>query len=140
MSAVSRMDRQFPKLLTAGADGALAHLPRAALGSIFRPGDLVVANDAATLPASLKGMHRPSGEPIEIRLAAWVAIRNPQRFVAVAFGAGDYRMRTEDRPPPPPLSAGDLLDFGPLAATVERVLDHPRLLRVHFAGGRASVL
>jgi S-adenosylmethionine:tRNA ribosyltransferase-isomerase len=140
MSAVSRMDRQFPNLLVAKADGALLHLPRAALGSTFRPGDLVVANDAATLPASLKGVHRKSGERIEVRLAAWVAFRDPARFVAIAFGAGDHRMRTEDRPPPPPLSPGDRLEFGPLAATVERMLDHPRLLRVHFDGSRETVL
>jgi S-adenosylmethionine:tRNA ribosyltransferase-isomerase len=140
MTAVSRVDRQFPKLLVAEAGGALLHLPRAALSSMFRPGDLVVANDAATLPASLKGVHRPSGEPIEVRLAAWVAFRDPTRFVAIAFGAGDHRLRTEDRPPPPPLSAGDLLEFGALAATVERVLDHPRLLRIRFAGGRETVL
>jgi S-adenosylmethionine:tRNA ribosyltransferase-isomerase len=140
MIAVSRMDRQFPKLLVAEADGVLLHLPRAALTSMFRPGDLVVANDAATLPASLKGVHRPSCEPIEVRLAAWVAFRDPTRFVAIAFGAGAHRMRTEDRPPPPPLSAGDRLEFGPLAATVERVLDHPRLLRIHLAGSRETVL
>ncbi len=140
MNAVSRTDRQFPKLMVAEADGALLHLPRAALSSMFRPGDLVVANDAATLPASLRGVHRPSGEPIEVKLAAWVAFRDPTRFVAIAFGAGDHRMRTEDRPPPPPLSAGDRLEFGPLAATVERVLDHPRLLRIRLAGGRETIL
>jgi S-adenosylmethionine:tRNA ribosyltransferase-isomerase len=140
MSAVGRMDRQFPKLMVAEADGALLHLPRAALMSMFRPGDLVVANDAATLPASLMGVHRKSGAPIEVRLAGWVAFRDPTRFVAIAFGAGDHRMRTEDRPPPPPLSAGDRLEFGPLAATVECVLDHPRLLRIRFAGHRETIL
>jgi S-adenosylmethionine:tRNA ribosyltransferase-isomerase len=88
----------------------------------------------------LKGVHRPSGEPIEVRLAAWVAFRDPARFVAIAFGAGDHRMRTEDRPPPPPLSAGDRLEFGSLAATVERVLDHPRLLHICLAGDRETVL
>ena len=49
-------------------------------------------------------------------------------------------MRTEDRPPPPPLSTGDRLEFGALAATIERVLDHPRLLRIRLAGGRETVL
>ncbi len=107
MTAADRIDRQFTKLLVADADGAISHLSRAALASMFRPGDLVVANDAATLPASLQGVHCPTGEPIEARLAGWLSFRDPSRFVAVVFGAGDHRMLTEDRPPPPPLSAGD---------------------------------
>jgi S-adenosylmethionine:tRNA ribosyltransferase-isomerase len=139
MTALGRVD-QFPKLLVAEADGALLHLPRAALASLFRPGDLVVANDAATLPASLKGVHHPSGESIELRLAAWVDFRDPTRFVAIAFGAGDHRLRTEDRPPPPPLSAGDRLAFEPLDAAIEALLDHPRLLRIRFAGDSAHAL
>jgi S-adenosylmethionine:tRNA ribosyltransferase-isomerase len=127
MTAEGRIDRQFAKLLVADAEGAIRHLPRAALTSLFRPGDLVVANDAATLPASLQGVHHPTDEPIEARLAGWVSLCDKARFVAVAFGAGDYRLQTEDRPPPPPLSAGDQLEFGPLVASVERLLDHPRL-------------
>ena len=140
MTATGRIDRRFPKLLVAEATGGIRHLPRAALASLFRPGDLLVANDAATLPASLMGVHRPSGELIEVRLAAWVKFRDPTRFVAIVFGAGDHRMRTEDRPPPPPLSLGDRLEFGPLAASVESLLDHPRLIRIRFAGPRARVL
>ena len=104
MTAADRIDRQFTKLLVADADGAISHLSRAALASMFRPGDLVVANDAATLPASLQGVHCPTGEPIEARLAGWSSFRDPTRFVAVAFGAGDHRVPTENRPPPPPLS------------------------------------
>ncbi len=140
MTAAGGAGRQFPKLLVAEAGGELLHLPRAALASLLRPGDLVVANDAATLPASLMGVHCASGEEIEVRLAAWVDFRDPMRFVAVAFGAGDYRMRTEERPPPPKLSAGDRLTLGPLAASVEGALGHPRLIRLRFAGDRASVL
>ena len=140
MIAAHGPDRQFCKLLVAEAKGRLRHLPSAALASLFRPGDLVVANDAATLPASLMGVHRPSGESIELRLAAWVAFRDPTRFVAIAFGAGDHRTRTEDRPPPPPLAASDRLAFGPLAASVECALDCARLVRIRFAGDRASVL
>ena len=115
-------------------------LPRAELADLFSPGDLVVANDAATLPASLHGIHIASGKPIEARLAAWVEAGDPSRFVAIAFGAGDHRMRTEDRPPPPKLSPGDELSLGPLMATVERLFDHPRLFTLRFAGGRETVL
>src|SRR6516164_2443993 len=116
MIGAKRPDRRSAKLLTVDADGGMRQLPRAALASLFSPGDLVIANDAATLPASLKGIHCASGEPIEVRLAAWVAVRDPTRFVAIAFGAGDHRTRTEDRPLPPPLLPADRLSLGPLAA------------------------
>jgi S-adenosylmethionine:tRNA-ribosyltransferase-isomerase (queuine synthetase) len=69
MTAENRIDRQFAKLLVADANGAISHLPRAALACLFQPGDLVVANAAATLLASLQGLHRPTGERIEARLA-----------------------------------------------------------------------
>jgi S-adenosylmethionine:tRNA ribosyltransferase-isomerase len=85
-------------------------------------------------------VHRPTGEPIEARLAGWDSFRDPTRFVAVVFGAGDHRVPTEDRPPPPPLSAGDQLEFGPLIASVEGSLDHPRLVHIRFAGHPASVM
>jgi S-adenosylmethionine:tRNA ribosyltransferase-isomerase len=140
MTAADRIDCQFAKLLVADADGAISHLPRAALASLFQPGDLVVANDAATLPASLHGVHRSTGEPIEARLAGWVSFRDPTRFVAVVFGAGDHRMLTEDRPPPPMLLPGDRFEFGPLIAWVECLLDHPRLVDIRFDGHPASVM
>src|ERR1700733_9296545 len=134
MTAEDWIDRRFAKLLVADADGVISHLPRAALASLFQPRDLVVANDAATLPASLQGVHGRTGEPIEARLAGWL------RFVAVVFGAGDHRMLTEDRPSPPLLSAGDELEFGPLIASVEGLLNHPRLVHVRFAGSPASAM
>jgi S-adenosylmethionine:tRNA ribosyltransferase-isomerase len=133
-------DRRSAKLLSIDADGRMQHLPRAELASLFSPGDLVIANDAATLPASLRGIHCTSGEPIEVRLAAWVSIRDPTRFAAIAFGAGDHRTRTEDRTLPPDLSPGDLLSLGPLAAIGERPLGDPRLFRLRLLGDRATVL
>ena len=78
----------------------------------------------------------PSGRTIEVRLAGRdsLAPEGVCRFSAVVFGAGDYRTRTEDRPPPPPLEAGDRIELGPLPATVERRLGHPRLLALRFDG------
>jgi S-adenosylmethionine:tRNA ribosyltransferase-isomerase len=140
MTAAVSNDRLGAKLLVANLTGGVRHLPRAALASLFEPGDLVVANDAATLPAALKGTHRPSGEVIEVRLSGWVKLRDPERFIAIAFGDGDHRQRTEDRPPPPLLREGDRLDLGPLPATIECTLGHPRLIRIRFAGSRARVL
>jgi S-adenosylmethionine:tRNA ribosyltransferase-isomerase len=124
------------KLLVVDAWGRISHWPRAALPEFLRPGDLVVANDAATLPASLHGEHVPSGEHVEVRLAGRrsLAAEDVRHFWAVVFGAGDFRTRTEDRPPPPSLATGDRLALGPLTATVERLLGHPRLVEVRFDG------
>jgi len=128
------------KLIAIDEDGALVHRPRSALAQALRPGDLVVANDAATLPASLSGRHGPSLETIEVRLAGWRATGDPTRFIALAFGSGDHRIRTENRPAPPPLAPGDRLVLGPLRAVVEELLGHPRLFGLRFAGSRETIL
>src|SRR5262249_13264108 len=57
-----------------------------------------------------------------------------QSFSTVVFGAGDFHMPTEDRPAPPKISAGDWLALGPLSATVEQTLGHPRLVQLRFDG------
>ena len=140
MIAADRPDPCSDRLLAIDAQGAMRHLPRTDLASLFRPGDVVIANDAATLPASLHGVHTPSGGAIEVRLAGWVEAFDPTRFVVVTFGAGDHRTLTENRPAPPPLSPGDRLRLGPLVAVVERLLDHPRILNLRFLGDRKAVL
>jgi S-adenosylmethionine:tRNA ribosyltransferase-isomerase len=124
------------RLLVIDAGGRITHAPRARFVEFLRPGDLVVANDAATLPASLHGVHQPSGGEIEVRLAAWIDVT---AFAAVVFGAGDFHTRTEDRPPPPHFARGDRLLIGPLRATVEALLDHPRLLALRFDGSAPTV-
>jgi S-adenosylmethionine:tRNA ribosyltransferase-isomerase len=88
----------------------------------------------------LFGVHAPTGAPIEIRLAGWIVPGDPTRFVAIAFGAGDFRTRTEHRLPPPTFAPGDHLVVGPLRATVTELLDHPRLLRIRFRGDCGAVL
>jgi S-adenosylmethionine:tRNA ribosyltransferase-isomerase len=129
------------RLLVVDGAGRIAHHPRSALADLLVPGDLVVANDAATLPASLAGRHVASGAAIEVRLAGRHSLGadDVERFVAVVFGAGDWRTRTEDRPQPPLLRAGDALALGPLAATVVRVLAAPRLVELGFAGGADAI-
>jgi S-adenosylmethionine:tRNA ribosyltransferase-isomerase len=126
----------WAKLLVVNAHGQIHHAPRSRFVDFLRPGDLVIANDAATLPASLRGEHVASGSPIEVRLAARCSLApdDVRQFSAVVFGAGDYRTRTEDRPPPPSLVPGDQLALGPLSATVERLLGHPRLVSLRFDG------
>ena len=124
------------KLLIVDAAGGIAHAPRLQLAEHLQPGDLLVANDAATLPASLRGVHGPSRTTIEVRLAGRrsLAVDDVREFTAIVFGAGDHHTRTEDRVAPPPLRAGDALMLGPLRATVLRTLAHPRLVALRFDG------
>ena len=124
------------KLLVVDADGLLQYAPRRELASFLRRGDLLVANDAATLPASLTGIHLKSGAPIEVRLAGRrsLAVDDLHEFSAVVFGAGDHRTRTEDRAAPPLLHEGDTLALGPLKARVLALLAHPRLVALAFDG------
>ncbi len=58
------------KLLHVDAAGRIRSVPRSSLIDLLRPGDVVVANDAATLPASLRGVHVQTGAEVEVRLAA----------------------------------------------------------------------
>jgi S-adenosylmethionine:tRNA ribosyltransferase-isomerase len=108
-----------------------------ALPDLLAAGDLLVVNDAATLPAALYGRDA-AGHPIEARLVsagqpATSGAGDDDRFWAVLFGAGDWRARTEDRPPPPPLPVGARLDFGALAAEiVGRSPVSPRLVELRF--------
>lgn len=123
------------KLLVIDAREGLRHIAREALIDVLHSGDLVVANDAATLPASLQGTHVRSGKPIEVRLAGRSSLSTALAdFSAVVFGAGDFHTRTEDRPLPPVLAAGDTLALGPLTATVTAMLGHARLISLHFDG------
>ena len=78
------------------------------LPELLRPDDLLVLNDAATIPASLPAS-TPAGEPLEIRL---MQRRHNFEWVAVLFGRGDWRIPTESRPAPSRLAAGELLYIG----------------------------
>ncbi|MEO8526682.1 MAG: S-adenosylmethionine:tRNA ribosyltransferase-isomerase [Caldimonas sp.] len=129
------------RLLGVDARGRIAHHSRSRLPELLGPDDLVVANDAATLPASLSGRHVASGASIEMRLAGRrsLAVDDVHVFSAIVFGAGDYRTRTEDRPLPPALSPGDRLALGPLEAEVLRTLGHPRLVEIRFSGSADAI-
>ena len=124
------------KLLVVDSQRNLIHVPRAAFVEFLRANDVVIANDAATLPASLTGIHQQTGKRIEVRLAGRPSLdpMDVKRFSAVVFGEGDFHMRTEDRPLPPTLKSGDTLLLGPLRGTVEEVLGHFRLVSLLFSG------
>jgi len=142
LAAVSAVQRPTDaKLLVVNCEKEIIHVPRTAFVDLLQPNDLVIANDAATLPASLSGVHQQTGRRIEVRLAGRPSL-NPMdvsRFSAVVFGEGDFHTRTEDRPLPPALQSGDMLLLGPLRATVAQVLGHPRLVSLHFAGSADEV-
>jgi S-adenosylmethionine:tRNA ribosyltransferase-isomerase len=113
------------------ADFAVGDLP-----SRLRAGDLLVVNDAATLPASLQA-HATDGAPVEVRL---LGPADQGQWAAAVLGAGNWRWRTEDRPAPPSLPVGSTLTFraasddaDPLRATVVAISEvSPRLLRLAF--------
>ena len=56
------------KMLIVDRRGYIKHQARSEFVNLLRPGDVVVANDAATLPASLFGQHSRTGRQIEVRL------------------------------------------------------------------------
>ena len=97
-------------LVVEGRSGRLHDRAVADLPELLAPGDLLVLNDAATLPASLRGQ-TAGGDPIELRLAG---PPSGDRWPAVLFGAGDWRTRTEDRAAPPRVAPGERLRFGDL--------------------------
>jgi S-adenosylmethionine:tRNA ribosyltransferase-isomerase len=85
-------------------DSSMEHL-----ANHLRPGDLLVVNDAATLPASLPARDERNNQ-VELRLATQLDERIWQ---AVVFGAGDWRTPTEDRPSPPRFAEGDEMLIAP---------------------------
>jgi S-adenosylmethionine:tRNA ribosyltransferase-isomerase len=106
--------------------GALTEKTIADLPQILRGGDLLVVNDAATLPGSLRAR-----EPaIEVRLLGEQA---GGTFRAVLFDGADWRTPTEHRAPPPSLAPGSTLKFEKLSATIEAVSPvSPRLVDLRF--------
>jgi len=86
--------------------------PARSLPELLRAGDLVVVNDAATLPASLQA-RTARGEAVELRIVGATDVDGSALFFTAALlGSGDYRTPTEHRPPPPPVKPGDVLTVG----------------------------
>jgi S-adenosylmethionine:tRNA ribosyltransferase-isomerase len=102
-------------------DYAITELP-----DLLGHGDVLVVNDAATLPASLRA------EPdLELRL---VAAERDGTFRAVTLGSGDHHDPTEQRGVPRRLRLGEQLAFGPglHADVIEIDAADPRLVRLAF--------
>ena len=131
-----RDERAQARLLRIDPAGTLTDARLEQLPQMLRKGDVLVVNDAATLPAALQGT-TAAGEAVEVRLAGG----DGHPWEAVLFGAGDWRLRTEDRPPPPRVGPGDVIRIAAdLSAVVVGV--HPassRLVTLHFDRDEAGL-
>jgi S-adenosylmethionine:tRNA ribosyltransferase-isomerase len=83
-------------------DSQTVFLPEA-----MNPGDLLVVNDAATLPGAMSG-HTTSGAPVELRL---VQYRGGADWDAVLMGSGNWRVPTEFRDAPEIVRDGEVLEI-----------------------------
>lgn len=127
------------RLLVVDSHGQISEMSRSGFPTLLHPDDIVVANDAATLPAGIFGFHVRSGRPVEVRLTGHESLFHdePGQFLAVVFGEGNYLTPTERRPSPPDLRPGDTLQLGALKATILELLGHPRLVMIRFEGSEA---
>ena len=75
------------------------------LPELLQPGDLLVLNDAVTMPASLRAS-TAEGSSIEIRLLRHACDSD---WLAVLLGEGDWRTPTELRDPPREVRIGECL-------------------------------
>jgi len=98
---------------------------------LLEPTDVVVVNDAATIPGSVFGA-TSDGAPFELRLLSLPDARGEAD--AAILGAGDWHTPTEKSSPPPELSAGSTLVVSGLPARVVRA--EGRRVRVAFEGDR----
>lgn len=105
----------------------------------LRDGDLLVLNDAATLPASLPA-RTDDGERVELRL---LEAPNEEGLAwAMSYRAGSWRTRTEDRAPSPELQLGARLRLGASGTSIEileRSSTSERLVLIGFDAEPASI-
>jgi S-adenosylmethionine:tRNA ribosyltransferase-isomerase len=116
------------------ADRSLGDLP-----ALLAPGDVLVVNDAATLPASLV----LTSHDAELRLTAFDgdATFRDVVFRGVLLGPGSWRDPTEERTSAPVLRAGDSIAAGSLSGCIVAVdPDEPRLVMVRFEPTGAALL
>jgi S-adenosylmethionine:tRNA ribosyltransferase-isomerase len=103
-----RADKANVKLLVV-KDGVIENSSIERLPDHLRPGDLLVVNDAATMPASLPARDARNNQ-MELRLTTQLDERVWQ---AAVLGAGDWRTPTEDRPLPPRFVEGEEIMIAP---------------------------
>ncbi|MCB0361262.1 MAG: S-adenosylmethionine:tRNA ribosyltransferase-isomerase [Bdellovibrionales bacterium] len=122
------------KLLVLERNDEVKHQYFGQLNEHLNPGDVLVFNRSATLPSSFSGRLERTQQVVELRLAAFQGpeIRQPQNWLAILFGEGDWRQPTEERSQPPPVVEGDLIFISEeLRAEILEVRWN-RLLRIKF--------
>jgi S-adenosylmethionine:tRNA ribosyltransferase-isomerase len=126
------------RLLAIDPDGdVLFERTIAELPTLLHPGDVLVLNDAATIPASLR-VRTATGRVHELRLAG---PPRAGRWPAVLFGEGDWRIDTDRRPAPEAVRPGDrlVLDDNSSVRIVSVSQWSERLLTIHFERAEADV-
>jgi S-adenosylmethionine:tRNA ribosyltransferase-isomerase len=103
-----RSDKTKVKLLIVNDDG-IEDSSMELLPDHLRAGDLLVVNDAATLPASLPARDAKNNH-VELRLTTQL---DERVWRAVVLGAGDWRIPTEERPSPPRFVEGEEILIAP---------------------------
>jgi S-adenosylmethionine:tRNA ribosyltransferase-isomerase len=126
-------------LLVTEGDAGFRDLFVSDLPRLLAPGDLVVVNDAATLPASLP----LTSHDAELRLARFEGDAGfcDVVFHGVLLGAGSWRVPTERRGRAPSVRVDDMLVAGALRARVVAVdSEAPELIAVRFELTGAELL
>jgi S-adenosylmethionine:tRNA ribosyltransferase-isomerase len=130
--------------LSAREPVSLRHAHARDLSALLSPGDLLVLNRSATIPASFRGRIARTGASLELRLASFRGrdARDLSRWQAVVLGAGDWRSPTEARGPAPRLLTGDVVGLGLGLRARILAIDpvHPRLVSVELVATSAPTL
>ena len=121
--------RDGVKLLVARrSDGSISHASFRDLESLLTPGDLVVVNVSATIPAAVLG-RRTDGSPVRVHFATR-APRLDDRYRVI-------ELRSADGSRPARARAGEIIVLAAGQAQLELVapyLSGPRLMIARFAG------
>lgn len=122
----------------------VSYLKRTDFIDQFEAGDVIVANSAATLPASFMGTRCSSGEVLELRLAQNLNddFNNYAYWKGVILGKGDWHLPTEERIDIPELKAGETLCFGhDLQAEILTIsADNRRFIELRFLSSPDQLL
>lgn len=115
--ATHARSRREVRLIVADAAGGVAAREcfvggLSGLMQALEPGDALVLNDAATLPASFVANVRSRSGEVRCEVRLLEAPDNDGIVHAIVLGSGDHRERTERRGPPPRIEVGDGIVLG----------------------------
>ncbi|MHA1990624.1 MAG: S-adenosylmethionine:tRNA ribosyltransferase-isomerase [Candidatus Hodarchaeales archaeon] len=124
------------KLMVIDENSNVIHDNLEALIDYINAGDVIVVNNASTLPSSFSGFHIKSHELIEIRLVQSLndQINDVSKWKVTIFGEGDWRIATEKRKKPPKLEVGDVFHFKSNLLSKIIDIDKNSILDIEFEG------